>query len=446
MPARGRSARASSVASGRATASGTAPSRPERSAISPGSDWPRARRTRSSGSGVQEAVGRTRRDGGTAATTSASFASRGAVAGPEVASRGTVAARRRVGVVRLVAPAVPAPHVSIVPQRVSPRRRDPAPSGGPWACRLRPARFCRVSVERTASGDRGDAAGPRPVATGRWRMPGLPAARDVPPLVRPRTSGRSTLVATVASGRRMTRKSEPRRRRYRPRCRTAAGLGARWRPLCGYSAGQWAPEVGGGSGGVAPRSISAPPTTSTLRRRRSSAVDPRPCRGADRQFRDDQAALLVRAAGSTRAATSRACSDPGLSRGVPVTGAGSARRGRPRALARDQRQTGGQGSAGRRGSGWGTRRPRAARSMRRAVAATSIGSRSSRSVGPSAPSSASPQPAEHGQLLVARTARRASPRARSAAWARARTSPRGPRRTRDRPAPGAGGRPCGRCC
>ncbi len=71
---------------GRATASGTAPRRPERRAIRSGKDWPRAWRTRASGSRSRRASSgapaASRREGGTSATTSASVASVGGVPGP----------------------------------------------------------------------------------------------------------------------------------------------------------------------------------------------------------------------------------------------------------------------------------------------------------------------------------------------------------------------------
>ncbi len=90
--ARAISPAAAAASGGRATASGTTPSRPLRSAIQSGRLWPRACRTRTSGSTSRRASGSSR-ENGTALTTDSSVASCGGVPRPISASRSSPARR-----------------------------------------------------------------------------------------------------------------------------------------------------------------------------------------------------------------------------------------------------------------------------------------------------------------------------------------------------------------
>ncbi len=150
-----------SAVPGRATASGTASSRPERSAMRSGKDWPRARRTRSSGSSERLSVA-SRRE------------ARARQPRPRRGSRRAVASRARRS-----------PRGSCARRRRRARPASRRPSRSSVACvhraRTRGARHARNPV--VVGGDRltrAPGVRPSPVARGSPVDPGCPVAGVAP--------------------------------------------------------------------------------------------------------------------------------------------------------------------------------------------------------------------------------------------------------------------------
>ena len=129
---------------------------------------------------------------------------------------------------------------------------------------------------------------------------------------------------------------------------------------------------------------------------------PGPRRGRDADGR--------RAAGARRR-TSRPCSAPRTSSAGPPADRGGPAEDQPDAvdLAGPSLRPAARAAPATAGPAAGTRRPASSRSIRRAVAVTSIGSSSPRSVVAELAVQARPEPPQHLQLLGRRTARRASP-------------------------------------